>query len=74
MPSIRTRFLKTTTVRDDADGFKARLADDSRPDLYRFFQHLPRLLAGPDARFSFFNGLGATSECGREESTSWMYS
>ncbi|KAH9985980.1 S-adenosyl-L-methionine-dependent methyltransferase [Russula compacta] len=30
-------------------------------DLCRFFDHLPKLLAGPDARFSFFNGLGATN-------------
>ncbi len=31
-------------------------------DLRRFFEHLPDLLSGPDARFGFFNGLGATSE------------
>jgi len=31
-------------------------------DLHRFFEHLPNLLAGPDSRFSFFHGLGATSE------------
>ena len=30
--------------------------------LRRFFEHLPDLLTGPEARFSFFNGLGATSE------------
>ncbi|KAI0250373.1 S-adenosyl-L-methionine-dependent methyltransferase [Lactifluus subvellereus] len=30
-------------------------------DLRRFFNHVPKLLAGPDARFSFFNGLGATN-------------
>ncbi|KAG6832595.1 hypothetical protein H0H92_014431 [Tricholoma furcatifolium] len=30
-------------------------------DLHRFFEHLPDLLAGPDSRFSFFNGLGATN-------------
>jgi protein arginine N-methyltransferase 2 len=30
-------------------------------ELHRFFQHLPDLLAGPESRFSFFNGLGATS-------------
>jgi type IV protein arginine methyltransferase len=33
----------------------------SSRDLRRFFNHVPKLLAGPDARFSFFNGLGATS-------------
>ena len=60
----------TDTFSEDYDGETTRLAymyvrlvNDPRPDLYRFFQHLPRLLAGPDARFSFFNGLGATSEC-----------
>ncbi|KAL1705262.1 S-adenosyl-L-methionine-dependent methyltransferase [Schizophyllum commune] len=26
-----------------------------------FFQHLPDLLSGPESRFSFFNGLGATN-------------
>ncbi|TDL24307.1 arginine methyl transferase [Rickenella mellea] len=26
-----------------------------------FFEHVPDLLSGPDARFSFFNGLGATN-------------
>lgn len=31
-------------------------------DLHRFFEHLPDLFAGPESRFSFFNGLGATSE------------
>lgn len=30
-------------------------------DLRLFFDHLPKLLAGPNARFSFFNGLGATN-------------
>ncbi|KAG9316554.1 S-adenosyl-L-methionine-dependent methyltransferase [Chiua virens] len=30
-------------------------------DLYKFFKRLPALLDGPDARFSFFNGLGATN-------------
>ncbi|OCB88416.1 hypothetical protein A7U60_g4458 [Sanghuangporus baumii] len=29
--------------------------------LHTFFGHLPDLLSGPDARFSFFNGLGATN-------------
>ncbi|KAL5507468.1 RMT2 [Sanghuangporus vaninii] len=29
--------------------------------LRTFFGHLPDLLSGPDARFSFFNGLGATN-------------
>ncbi|THU95644.1 arginine methyl transferase [Dendrothele bispora CBS 962.96] len=30
-------------------------------DLHQFFEHLPDLLAGPESRFSFFNGLGATN-------------
>ncbi|KIK67354.1 hypothetical protein GYMLUDRAFT_37454 [Collybiopsis luxurians FD-317 M1] len=29
--------------------------------LRNFFDHLPDLLAGPESRFSFFNGLGATN-------------
>lgn len=31
-------------------------------DLHQFFEHLPDLLSGSNARFSFFHGLGATSE------------
>ncbi|KAL7413701.1 S-adenosyl-L-methionine-dependent methyltransferase [Mrakia frigida] len=30
-------------------------------ELKAFFQHLPNLLAGPESRFSFFHGLGATN-------------
>ena len=30
-------------------------------DLRRFFEYLPKLMADADSRFSFFNGLGATS-------------
>ncbi|KAF5385873.1 hypothetical protein D9615_002229 [Tricholomella constricta] len=30
-------------------------------ELQQFFEHLPDLLAGPESRFSFFNGLGATN-------------
>jgi hypothetical protein len=30
-------------------------------ELHKFFKRLPDFLDGPDARFSFFNGLGATS-------------
>lgn len=30
-------------------------------DLYEFFEHLGDLMSGQDAKFSFFNGLGATS-------------
>lgn len=35
---------------------------ESYQDLHQFFGHLPSLLSGPNARFSFFNGLGATSK------------
>ncbi|KAG6845935.1 hypothetical protein H0H87_000741 [Tephrocybe sp. NHM501043] len=37
-------------------------------DLHHFFERLPDLLAGPESRMSFFNGLGATSE-----STHFLY-
>ncbi|KAF8135479.1 hypothetical protein EV363DRAFT_1320810 [Boletus edulis] len=30
-------------------------------ELHKFFKRLPNLLDGPDARFSFFNGLAATN-------------
>ncbi|OAX43320.1 arginine methyl transferase [Rhizopogon vinicolor AM-OR11-026] len=30
-------------------------------ELHTFFKHLRELLAGPESRFSFFNGLGATN-------------
>ncbi|ESK97119.1 arginine n-methyltransferase [Moniliophthora roreri MCA 2997] len=30
-------------------------------DLHQFFELLPDLLSGPESRFSFFNGLGATN-------------
>lgn len=30
-------------------------------ELHKFFKLLPGLMAGPDGRFSFFNGLGATN-------------
>lgn len=31
--------------------------------LKEFFEQLPDILDGPEARFGFFNGLGATSGC-----------
>lgn len=40
-------------------------------DLHAFFEHLPDLLAGPESRFSFFNGLGATSELDPVEPYGW---
>jgi len=30
-------------------------------DLHEFFEHVPDLLVGPESRFGFFNGLGATN-------------
>lgn len=30
-------------------------------ELQRFFNHVPDLLSGPESRFSFFHGLGATN-------------
>lgn len=33
-----------------------------KSDLHDFFEELPNLLSGPQAKFSFFNGLGATSK------------
>ena len=35
-----------------------------RLELHQFFKRLPDLVDGPESRFSFFNGLGATSGCG----------
>ncbi|KAG5648486.1 hypothetical protein DXG03_003097 [Asterophora parasitica] len=49
----------------DVGGFDVIYTDtfsEDYGDLHQFFQHLPDLLAGPESRFSFFNGLGATSE------------
>ncbi|KAF8633399.1 hypothetical protein AX17_004570 [Amanita inopinata Kibby_2008] len=34
---------------------------ESYSDLLKFFESLPDLLSGPESRFSFFNGLGATN-------------
>ncbi|KAH7927140.1 hypothetical protein BV22DRAFT_1103868 [Leucogyrophana mollusca] len=45
-------------------GFDAIYTDTFSEDyeaLHDFFKHLPDLLAGPDSKFSFFNGLGATN-------------
>ncbi|EDQ99484.1 arginine methyl transferase [Laccaria bicolor S238N-H82] len=48
----------------DGGGFDVIYTDtfsEDYSDLHRFFEHLPDLLAGPESRFSFFNGLGATN-------------
>ncbi|KAI0036944.1 S-adenosyl-L-methionine-dependent methyltransferase [Vararia minispora EC-137] len=45
-------------------GFDAIYTDtfsENYEDLYKFFKHVPNLLARPEGRFSFFNGLGATN-------------
>lgn len=46
------------------DGFDVIYTDTFSEDydnLHHFFERLPDLFAGPESRFSFFNGLGATS-------------
>ncbi|KAJ3928247.1 MAG: arginine methyl transferase [Lentinula lateritia] len=48
----------------EVGGFDAVYTDTFSEDyntLRGFFEHLPDLLAGPESRFSFFNGLGATN-------------
>ncbi|KAG8878180.1 Arginine N-methyltransferase 2 [Tulasnella sp. 331] len=45
-------------------GFDAIYTDtfsEEYADLYAFFEHVPNLLRGPSAYFSWFNGLGATN-------------
>ncbi|EPT05046.1 hypothetical protein FOMPIDRAFT_1112516 [Fomitopsis schrenkii] len=47
-----------------AGGFDVVYTDtfsEDYKDLKQFFEHLPDLLAGPESRFGFFNGLGATN-------------
>ncbi|KAJ4483369.1 arginine methyl transferase [Lentinula aciculospora] len=48
----------------EVGGFDVVYTDTFSEDynaLRGFFEHLPDLLAGPNSRFSFFNGLGATN-------------
>ncbi|KAJ3775067.1 arginine methyl transferase [Lentinula raphanica] len=48
----------------EVGGFDVVFTDTFSEDynaLREFFEHLPDLLAGPESRFSFFNGLGATN-------------
>jgi len=48
----------------DVGGFDVVYTDTFSEDyqeLHRFFTHVPDLLNGPESRFSFFNGLGATN-------------
>ncbi|PCH43663.1 arginine methyl transferase [Wolfiporia cocos MD-104 SS10] len=47
-----------------AGGFDVVYTDtfsEDYKDLRQFFEHVPDLLEGPESRFSFFNGLGATN-------------
>jgi len=48
----------------DVGGFDVIYTDTFSEDyqeLHRFFGYVPDLLSGPESRFSFFNGLGATN-------------
>ncbi|KZS98557.1 S-adenosyl-L-methionine-dependent methyltransferase [Sistotremastrum niveocremeum HHB9708] len=48
----------------EGGGFDAVYTDtfsENYEELKKFFEYLPDLLSGPDAVFSFFNGLGATN-------------
>ncbi|KAJ3988552.1 arginine methyl transferase [Lentinula detonsa] len=48
----------------EVGGFDVVYTDTFSEDynaLRGFFEHLPDLVAGPESRFSFFNGLGATN-------------
>jgi len=59
--------IYTDTFSEDYNGWKPShhhlICTECPSELYKFFKCVPKLLAGPQARFSFFNGLGATSEC-----------
>jgi type IV protein arginine methyltransferase len=62
----------TDTFSEDYEGDNSRslprivhCSDLNATALHKFFQHLPDLLTGPEARFGFFNGLGATSKSPR---------
>ena len=59
-------FLDTDSGHDllSLGGFDVIYTDtfsEDYSDLRQFFEHLPDLMADADSRFSFFNGLGATS-------------
>ena len=64
MLCIPTHSRKSIKVRDSEFGEGVNMPNFywTFVDLQEFFNHLPDLLSGPEARFSFFNGLGATSE------------
>lgn len=57
--------IYTDTFAENYDGghgvARQHMALNVFAELRRFFKRLPDLLDGPDARFSFFNGLVATS-------------
>ncbi|KAF9019028.1 arginine methyl transferase [Hymenopellis radicata] len=57
-------FVSSEQLFSLCGGFDVVYTDTFSEDyaaLHQFFEHLPDLLDGPDARFSFFNGLGATN-------------
>ncbi|KAF8918994.1 hypothetical protein CPB85DRAFT_1373636 [Mucidula mucida] len=57
-------FISSEQLFSLCGGFDVVYTDtfsEDYPTLHQFFEHLPDLLDGPDARFSFFNGLGATN-------------
>ncbi|TRM69857.1 S-adenosyl-L-methionine-dependent methyltransferase [Schizophyllum amplum] len=68
-PGVKILEAKWQDVIESEDilgvgGFDVVYTDTFSEDyaqLKEFFQHLPDLLAGPESRFSFFNGLGATN-------------
>ena len=59
-------IIYTDTFSEDYQGEYdvgvSKVAFSIKSALRTFFEHIPDLLAGPESRFSFFNGLGATSE------------
>ncbi len=58
-PSPRTTQVRTYDLSMDVNSLLCS-------ELHRFFGHVPDLLEGPDSRFGFFNGLGATSTSFRD--------
>lgn len=68
-------FVGTDALK--AGGFDVVYTDTFSEDyeaLHKFFKHVPKLLSGPDAKFGFFNGLGATSRCSTIIAKSYMCS
>jgi protein arginine N-methyltransferase 2 len=53
--------MRVSLAHDAPSAENGRLADT--PDLKAFFEALPDILEAGHGIFSFWNGLGATSEC-----------